>query len=42
METHHIVSVAKGGSDEIDNLQHLHKACHKAVHSGKRYVRAKA
>ncbi len=42
IETHHIVPVAKGGPDDIDNLQHLHKACHKAVHSGKRSVRAKA
>ena len=42
IETHHIVPVAKGGMDDIDNLQHLHKACHKAVHSGKRSVRAKA
>ncbi len=34
IETHHIVPVKKkGGSNEIDNLQHLHKACHKQVHS---------
>ncbi len=42
IETHHIVPMAKGGLDDIDNLQHLHKACHKAVHSGKRTVKAKA
>ncbi len=42
IETHHIVPIAKGGLDDIDNLQHLHKACHKAVHSGKRTVKAKA
>ncbi|MDJ0583242.1 MAG: group II intron maturase-specific domain-containing protein [Crocosphaera sp.] len=42
IETHHIVPVAEGGLDDIDNLQHLHKACHKAVHSGKRTVKAKA
>ena len=34
IETHHIVPVAnKGGLDDLDNLQHLHKACHKQVHS---------
>ncbi|MFB2833250.1 HNH endonuclease [Floridanema evergladense] len=25
--------MAKGGSDDTDNLQHLHVACHKQVHS---------
>ncbi|MFB2977679.1 HNH endonuclease [Microseira sp. BLCC-F43] len=33
VETHHIVPVAKGGRDDVDNLQHLHSACHKQVHS---------
>jgi len=33
VETHHKVPVAKGGLDDIENLQHLHKACHKQVHS---------
>ncbi|MDJ0583302.1 group II intron reverse transcriptase/maturase [Crocosphaera sp.] len=42
IETHHIVPVAKGGLDDIDNLQHLHKTCHKAVHSGKRTVKTEA
>ena len=32
IETHHIVPVAQGGLDDISNLQHLHKACHKQVH----------
>lgn len=32
LETHHIVPVAQGGLDNIGNLQHLHKACHKQVH----------
>ena len=33
METHHIVPVAEGGTDDSENLKHLHKACHKQVHS---------
>jgi RNA-directed DNA polymerase len=32
IETHHIVPVAEGGTDDTENLQHLHKACHKQVH----------
>lgn len=32
IETHHIVSVAEGGTDDVENLQHLHKPCHKQVH----------
>ena len=35
METHHIIPVAQGGSDDTENLQHLHTACHKQVHSHK-------
>lgn len=42
IETHHIVPMARGCSEEIDNLRHLHKACHKAVHSGKLSIKAKA
>ncbi|MBF2057173.1 MAG: reverse transcriptase N-terminal domain-containing protein [Cyanobacterium sp. T60_A2020_053] len=33
IETHHIVPVINGGDDSTDNLVHLHKACHKQVHS---------
>ena len=33
IETHHIVPVSDGGNDSADNLVHLHKACHKQVHS---------
>lgn len=33
IETHHIVPVAQGGTDDTENLMHLHKACHKQVHS---------
>ncbi|MBR8841104.1 MAG: group II intron reverse transcriptase/maturase [Stigonema ocellatum SAG 48.90 = DSM 106950] len=32
IETHHIVPVAEGGTDDVENLQHLHKACHKQIH----------
>lgn len=32
IETHHIVPVAKGGLDDISNLQHLHTPCHKQIH----------
>lgn len=32
IETHHIVSVAEGGTDDVENLQHLHVPCHKQVH----------
>lgn len=33
IETHHIIPVKDGGDDSTDNLVHLHKACHKQVHS---------
>ena len=33
IETHHIVPVAEGGTDDIENLMHLHRACHKQVHN---------
>jgi RNA-directed DNA polymerase len=33
IETHHIVPVAEGGLDDLGNLKHLHKACHKQVHA---------
>jgi RNA-directed DNA polymerase len=32
IETHHIVSVAEGGTDDVENIKHLHKPCHKQVH----------
>ena len=35
IETHHIIPVKEGGSDDPENLIHLHKACHKQVHSSK-------
>jgi RNA-directed DNA polymerase len=33
IETHHIVAVKDGGNESTDNLNHLHKACHKQIHS---------
>lgn len=33
IDTHHIVPVAQGGLDDLENLQHLHKACHKQEHT---------
>ncbi|MEM8674136.1 MAG: group II intron reverse transcriptase/maturase [Cyanobacteria bacterium P01_G01_bin.67] len=37
LETHHIVPVKQGGSDDTENLIHLHKACHKQVHGKSKY-----
>ena len=33
IETHHIVHVKEGGTDDTHNLIHLHKSCHKQEHS---------
>jgi RNA-directed DNA polymerase len=33
IETHHTVPVAEGGTNDIENLRHLHVTCHKRVHS---------
>lgn len=33
IETHHIVPVKDGGTDDPENLIHLHRACHKQEHS---------
>ena len=33
IETHHIIPVKDGGSDDTENLIHLHSSCHKQVHS---------
>ena len=32
VETHHIIAVKDGGTNKVDNLLHLHAACHKQVH----------
>ncbi|MGK7958333.1 MAG: HNH endonuclease [Crocosphaera sp.] len=41
IDTHHIVPVAQGGLYDINNLQHLHKPCHKQVHSKSKITRLK-
>ena len=42
LHTHHKIRVKDGGTDKMENLVHLHKACHKHVHSGKRSARQEA
>ena len=41
LQTHHQIKVSDGGTDEADNLAHLHNACHKQVH-GKRTEKQEA
>ena len=41
INTHHIVSVAEGGTDDMENLQHLHKICHKQIHKTQNKSRLK-
>lgn len=38
IDTHHKVEVVNGGSDEVNNLLHVHKECHRHLHSGKQPV----
>nr|WP_255512314.1 HNH endonuclease [Planktothrix sp. FACHB-1355] len=42
IDTHHKVEVANGGSDEVNNLVHVHKECHKHLHSGQQPVYKRA
>ncbi len=42
LHTHHKIRVKDGGTDKVDNLVHLHKTCHKHIHTGKRSVRQEA
>jgi len=32
LHTHHTHPVAKGGTDRVENLVHLHKGCHQQLH----------
>lgn len=34
LQMHHKIKVTDGGTDGADNLAHLHKACHRHIHSG--------
>lgn len=36
LHTHHKVRIKDGGTDETENLIHMHKTCHHHQHSGKR------
>lgn len=36
LHTHHKVRVKDGGCDGIENLVHLHVACHRHIHSGRK------
>lgn len=38
LHTHHKVQVKEGGMDNIENLIHLHKACHQQLHNKKTKV----
>ncbi|MBW4450857.1 MAG: HNH endonuclease [Spirirestis rafaelensis WJT71-NPBG6] len=42
LHTHHVVRVTDGGTDKEENLVHLHKACHKHIHTSKRSEKQKA
>lgn len=35
IHTHHVMEVANGGSDEAENLVHVHLECHKQIHGKK-------
>ena len=37
VETHHIIPVKDGGSDDTENLIHLHAACHKQEHAKSKF-----
>jgi RNA-directed DNA polymerase len=41
LEVHHIIPVAQGGLDDLENLQHLHAACHRQEHSKPKLTRLK-
>ncbi|PSB56700.1 group II intron reverse transcriptase [Chamaesiphon polymorphus] len=41
LDIHHIVPVAQGGLDDLENLQHLHASCHQQEHSKTKLTRLK-
>jgi RNA-directed DNA polymerase len=42
LQTHHIIRVKDGGTDEQQNLVHVHRACHLHIHTGSRSEKSKA
>jgi RNA-directed DNA polymerase len=42
IDTHHVQQVTSGGSDEVHNLVHVHKECHKQIHGKKKTVYTRA
>ncbi len=36
LHTHHIVRVKDGGTNDLNNLVHIHKTCHQHLHSKKK------
>ncbi len=42
LHIHHITKVDDGGTDEETNLVHIHKTCHKHIHTGKQTGKPKA
>ena len=42
LHTHHKIRVKDGGTDKVENLVHLHKACHNQIHASKCSARQKA
>ncbi|MDJ0595977.1 MAG: group II intron maturase-specific domain-containing protein [Pleurocapsa sp. MO_226.B13] len=38
LHIHHRISIKEGGTDQAENLVHLHKACHQHVHAGRNLV----
>jgi len=38
LQTHHKVAVSDGGTDEAENLVHLHKACHQHIYQMSDYL----
>ncbi len=38
IDTHHIVPVAQGGDNSVENLQHLHRACHIQEHTKAKFI----
>lgn len=42
LHTHHKVRVKDGGTNRIENLLHLHVACHRHIHSGRKSEKQEA